>query len=347
MISGPLGTLAGLYETAVDLLCTRESKGALIRPKVIASTATIRRADDQVNGLFARDVRQFPPVGIDVGDSFFASTQPLERHPGRTYVGVCAPGRSMKTALVRVYALLLQIAGEQLAQGNEWNADAYATLIGYFNSLRELGGALRLVEDDIVQRIEYIAARSGQIARKISSDNCELTSRIPAYKIPEILNLLEIPSGQPDTISVLLATNMISVGVDIDRLGLMVVNGQPKANAEYIQATSRVGRKADVPGLVITVYNWSRPRDMSHYEGFRHYHEAIYRHVEATSVTPFAPRALDRALHAVLIALARLLSDIWTTNESAGRFNATHPLIEQIRTAILQRVDLIEFKQYK
>jgi Helicase conserved C-terminal domain len=342
LISGPLGTLAGLYETAVDLLCVRESKGTLVRPKVIASTATIRRADDQVNGLFAREVCQFPPSGIDAGDSFFASTQALERRPGRIYVGVCAQGRSVKTALVRVYALLLQIAGEQLAQEKKWNADAYATLIGYFNSLRELGGALRLVEDDIVQRVEYLATRNKQIARKINTENCELTSRISPYKIPNILRLLEIPANQPDTIDVLLATNMISVGVDIDRLGLMVVNGQPKTNTEYIQATSRVGRKADVPGLIVTVYNWSRPRDMSHYEGFRPYHQAIYRYVEATSVTPFAPRAQDRALHAVLITLVRLLRDMWTTNESAGRFNATHPLIEQIRSNILQRVGQID-----
>ena len=342
LISGPLGTLVGLYETAVDILCMRESKGAMIRPKVIASTATIRRADDQVNGLFARDVCQFPPSGIDAGDSFFASTQPLEHYPGRIYLGVCAPGRSMKTALVRVYALLLQMAGEQLAQGKAWNADAYATLIGYFNSLRELGGALRLVEDDIVQRMEYLAARNKQTARKINSKNCELTSRIAPYKIPDILGLLEIPANQSDSIDVLLATNMISVGVDIDRLGLMVVNGQPKTNAEYIQATSRVGRKADVPGLVITIYNWSRPRDMSHYEGFRPYHQAIYRYVEATSVTPFAPRAQDRALHAVLIALARLLRDIWTANESASRFNARDPLVGKIRSDIFQRVKRID-----
>lgn len=343
LISGPLGTLAGLYEAGIDQLCTHEQKnGTIIRPKVIASTATIRRAEDQVNGLFAREVRLFPPSGLNIEDSFFAVTQPLSQRPGRVYVGVCAPGRSVKTALVRVYSLLLQVAGEQLVQYGSDVADAYTTLLGYFNSLRELGGALRLVEDDIVQRMRYLAERRKQTEREIKNDNRELTSRIPSYKIPEILNQLEKPVGEPDALDVLLATNMISVGVDINRLGLMVVNGQPKTSAEYIQATSRIGRQVSAPGLVITVFNWSRPRDVSHYERFRPYHEAIYRHVEATSVTPFAPRARDRALHAVIIALARLLHEQWTPNHLASRFDASHSLVKSITDGILDRVQRVD-----
>lgn len=343
LISGPLGTLAGLYEAGIDQLCTHEQKnGTIIRPKVIASTATIRRAEDQVNGLFAREVRLFPPSGLNIEDSFFAVTQPLSQRPGRVYVGVCAPGRSVKTALVRVYSLLLQVAGEQLVQYGSDVADAYTTLLGYFNSLRELGGALRLVEDDIVQRMRYLAERRKQTEREIKNDNRELTSRIPSYKIPEILNQLEKPVGEPDALDVLLATNIISVGVDINRLGLMVVNGQPKTSAEYIQATSRIGRQVSTPGLVVTVFNWSRPRDVSHYERFRPYHEAIYRHVEATSVTPFAPRARDRALHAVLIALARLLREQWTPNHLASRFDASHSLVKSIIDGILDRVQRVD-----
>lgn len=343
LISGPLGTLSGLYETAIDLLCSYTNDShQLVRPKVIASTATIRRASDQILGIFAREVCLFPPSGLQAGDSFFAQARSLSQRPGRYYVGVCAPGRSVKTALVRVYALLLQVADEQLAQYGSAVADAYTTLIGYFNSLRELGGALRLVEDDIVQRMEYLAERRGKQARKIQNENRELTSRIASSKIPEVLKQLEIPVGEPEAIDVLLATNMISVGVDIDRLGLMVVNGQPKTSAEYIQATSRIGRRPEAPGLVVTVYNWSRPRDISHYERFRPYHEAIYQHVEATSVTPFAPRARDRALHAVLIALARILREQWAENEAAYRFDASHPVVNQIRTAILERVSQID-----
>ncbi len=343
LISGPLGTLSGLYETAIDRLCSYTgASGQIVRPKVIASTATIRRADDQVRGIFARNVHLFPPSGLRAGDSFFAQAQLLSQRPGRYYIGVYAPGRSVKSALVRVYALLLQVAGEQLAQYGSAVADAYTTLIGYFNSLRELGGALRLVEDDIVQRIEYLAERRGQQAREINNENRELTSRIASSKIPEVLKQLEIPVGAPEAIDVLLATNMISVGVDIDRLALMVVNGQPKTSAEYIQATSRIGRRPEAPGLVVTVYNWSRPRDISHYERFRPYHEAIYQHVEATSVTPFAPRAQDRALHAVLIALARILREQWTTNDAASRFSASHPVVNQIKAFILERVSQVD-----
>jgi len=346
LISGPLGTLSGLYETAIDLLCTyTDDSGKEIRPKVVASTATIRRADDQVQGLFAREVRLFPPPGLQAGDSFFAQSQPLSVRPGRCYVGVYAPGRSVKTALVRVYAILLQVAGEQLLHYGSDAADAYTTLLGYFNSLRELGGALRLVEDDIVQRLEYLAKRRGEPAREIKNEDRELTSRIASYKIPEILKALEISGGSPGSIDVLLATNMISVGVDIDRLGLMVVNGQPKTNAEYIQATSRIGRQPKAPGLVIIVYNWSRPRDISHYEHFRPYHEAIYRYVEATSVTPFAPRARDRALHAILIALARMMHEQWTANDAASHFDRLHPVTHRIRDAIVRRVTQIDLAE--
>jgi len=343
LISGPLGTLTGLYETAIDVLCMRAGSGGKhIRPKVIASTATIRRASDQVRGLFARDVQLFPPSGLNAGDSFFAQAQPLEQQPGRSYVGIFAPGRSVKTALVRVYAILLQVGGELLATYGPEVADAYFTLVGYFNSLRELGGALRLVEDDIVQRIKLLASQRGQPRREISAEDCELTSRIPSTRIPAILKQLELNGGTAGALDVLLATNMISVGVDVPRLGLMVVNGQPKASAEYIQATSRVGRRLDAPGLVVTVYNWSRPRDISHYERFLPYHEGLYRHVEATSVTPFAPRARDRALHAVFIALARLLKESWADNDAASRFDPLHPTAQGIIRYLQQRVDEVD-----
>lgn len=345
LISGPLGTLAGLYEAAIDRLCSyeRQSDKAVIRPKIIASTATIRRADDQVRSLFARNVQLFPPSGLSVEDSFFAVTQPLEKHAGRLYVGVCAPGRSIKTTLVRVYALLLQVTGEMLEQYGTEAADAYATLLGYFNSLRELGGALRLIEDDIVQRMRLLAEQRGRSEeRKLQEEDRELTSRIPSYKIPEILGRLEQAVGEKGALDVLLATNMVSVGVDIPRLGLMVVNGQPKTSAEYIQATSRIGRQKERPGLVVTAFNWARPRDLSHYERFRPYHETMYRHVEATSVTPFAPRARDRALHAVLVSLARLLVEPWTPNNNASAFDPSNVLVEDIKRKLLTRVEYVD-----
>jgi hypothetical protein len=140
-------------------------------------------------------------------------------------------------------------------------------------------------------------------------------------------------------IDVLLATNMISVGVDVPRLGLMVAVGQPKATAEYIQATSRVGRDARGPGLVVTIYNWARPRDLSHYEAFEQYHATFYRHVEALSVTPFAARALDRGLTGLLVALARHEHLAWNPNRAAQAIATSDSLFDEIVDALAHRAE--------
>jgi hypothetical protein len=141
--------------------------------------------------------------------------------------------------------------------------------------------------------------------RKTFSEVVELTSRVSTDKVAEARRRLEAPFHEAQRVDCAIATNMISVGLDITRLGLMVVLGQPKASAEYIQATSRVGRDADRPGLVVTLFNIHRARDRSHYERFPAYHYSFYRSVEATSVTPFSPRAIDRVLAAVVVGLAR------------------------------------------
>lgn len=305
LISGPLGSMVGLYETAVDAACEVDS---LLddrhhgRPKVIASTATIRRAEEQVRAVFARAAEQFPPPGIDPDESFFAEPAPRETHGTRQYVGIMAPGASHATLMVRVYAALLQGA-KDLDADNE-TRDPYWTLLGYFNSLRVLGSASLQVDGDVRERLQVVASRKNTDARKLGASN-ELTSRVPSPEIPERLKSIEkrLGDGKPD--DVVLATNMISVGVDIDRLGLMTVMGQPQSSSEYIQATSRVGRK--YPGLVVTIFNSARSRDRSHYENFVPFHQAMYRAVEATSATPFAARARDRGLHGVLVSLARLL----------------------------------------
>jgi hypothetical protein len=358
LISGPLGTLVGLYETAVDQLATWEVNGRRVRPKVIASTATIRRAPDQVHALFVRQVRVFPPHGLDVEDSFFARQRPPgEQYPGRRYLGICAPGRRLKAALIRVYVAFLA-AGQQLYERYGAAADPWMTLVGYFNAMRELGGMRRLVDDDVRTRLARMGRR-GLAVRSIAYDSVEeLTSRRGGTDIPGVLDALEAVfnpalearrkamwrAGQkqgvpPKPLDVLLATNMLSVGVDVRRLGLMVVAGQPKTTAEYIQATSRVGRQK--PGLVCTVLNWVRPRDLSHYERFEHYHATFYKHVEALSVTPFAPGAVARSLTALLVSCIRLMGTEFNANARAGRIDRHHPYVRAAVEQIARRAHLV------
>lgn len=296
LISGPLGTVAGLYEVAIDRMFT---KGGVI-PKIIGSTATIRRATEQVRALFNRETCQFPPSAIDADDSGF--TVPDLNAPGRLYAGVTTAGRSAKFTLQAVSASFLQSASESVTDEGK---DHYGTLVTYFNSLRELGGALVLMQDDVNNSISINAERRKEAQRSTELIE-ELTSRRTQAEIREMLDQLNISANHEGTLDVVLATNMLSVGIDIPRLGLMVVNGQPKAISEYIQATSRVGR-GHVPGLVVSVMNNAKPRDRSHYESFVTWHSTLYRDVEPTSVTPFAPRARDRALHAVLVSLVRHL----------------------------------------
>jgi Helicase conserved C-terminal domain len=324
LISGPLGTLVGLYETAVDDLASWTVNGQRVRPKVVASTATIRRAKEQTEALFWRGLAIFPPPVLDVEDSFFARQRPLSDKPGRMYLGVCAPGQRMVAAEIRVFFAVLA-AGQTLYEKWGRAADPWMTAVGYFNALRELGGARRFIEDDVRSRLRRAELRGFKRRSRINIR--ELTSRVPSGEITGILDELSNrfdPEAAKDVawpVDVVLATNMISVGVDVPRLGLMVAVGQPKTTAEYIQATSRVGRSDSGPGLVVTLYNWFRPRDLSHYETFEHYHATFYRHVEALSVTPFAARALDRGLTAVLVAMLRhRMGDNvgWNPNEGAN-----------------------------
>jgi Helicase conserved C-terminal domain len=339
LISGPLGTLTGLYETAIDTLCQRND----IAPKIIASTATIRKASEQTLGLYSRNLKQFPPPALDVRDNFFSFELPAKESPGRLYLGIHAPGRSMKTTLLRVYANLLQKIAQ--LEIDDSLKDPYWTLIGYFNSLRELGGAVRLVEDDIPGRMKVIT-HGGENQRYLN-DVKELNSRVKSTDIPEILEKLSTPmKNNRGAIDVVLATNMISVGMDVDRLGLMVVNGQPKLTSEYIQASSRVGRR--FPGLVVTLYNWTRPRDRSHYERFSGYHSAFYSQVEATGVTTFSSRARDKALHSILISLVRHMYPEMNPESAAKNFVRNSTEVQTVLDIILDRVkkiDPLEFEE--
>lgn len=355
LISGPLGTMTGLYETAIDALCTRQQDGHDVRPKIVASTATVRRAETQIRALFTRraGVEVFPPPGPDRRTSFFAITVTLEQSPGREYVGVAAQGRSLKVVLLRTYLALLAAAQKSWEEAGgaktpENPADPYMTLVGYFNSLRELGGSRRIVEDEVTSQVTVrserrrVGEQTGSFAnRTISREVCELTSRESTDRVSDAKRRLAIGFSErektAERVDVALATNMISVGLDITRLGLMVVLGQPKATAEYIQATSRVGRQSDKPGLVVTLLNIHRPRDRSHYERFEAYHASFYRAVEATSVTPFAPRALDRALPALVVALARHLRSSLTPANGALKVVEERPALERVAEILSTR----------
>jgi len=345
LISGPLGSMVGHYETIIDEFCSQVDGDRVVKPKIIASTATISRAEEQVQALYAREVCLFPPQCLRAGDSFFAEED--VSLPGRLYAGVHASALpSHVTAQVRIISALMQsVLSVEVSNENE--RDPYWTLINYFNSLRELGHAATLIRADIREYLNAMWSRKKITKgdefdeRRFINHAIELTSRISSSDIPESLQKLELeyPSedgGRP--VDICLASNMISVGIDVSRLGMMAVVGQPKTTSEYIQATSRVGRK--YPGLVVPIYHTGKPRDRSHYEHFRSYHASIYRQVEPTSVTPFATPVRERALHAILIALVRYRGS--PDNRDRPQPFPDDTLIGEIRAIIEKRVSDID-----
>jgi hypothetical protein len=357
LISGALGSMVGMYESSIDALCSRQQDGRRVAAKIVASTATICRAPQQVRALYARPVFLFPPQGLRAGDSFFAEEtwhdkkgEPL---PGRLYVGVFGSALSSHvTAQVRVMSALLQ-AVKCVAVPSPASLDPYWTLMAYFNSLRELGHAATLIRADIREylnatwdRLEIRKPAAGSDApdlRRFINRDLELTSRIPSDAITDVLpQLFNVYPGSDERrpVDVCLATNMIQVGLDVPRLGLMVVVGQPKTTSEYIQATSRVGRDVRGPGLVVTVLNPGKPRDRSHFEHFRSYHQSIYRWVEPTSVTPFAVPVRERALHAQLVTLIRYWGDAALRDRPNPPPSAE--LIKKIRDVLIGRIEHVD-----
>ncbi|WP_406268373.1 helicase-related protein [Streptomyces sp. NBC_00191] len=310
LIAGPLGSMTGLYEGVIEELCTDKRGASPTPPKIVASTATIRRHEEQVKSLYGRSrVHLFPPHGINAEDSFFAAyardRESGHLLPGRKYIGVHAPALgSMQTTQVRSFAALLQAAKD----APEGDRDPWWTLMAFFNSLRELGNSLSLMQSDIPDYLKTINNRSSADRTAVRYLNFveEMTSRLRQDQVPESMEKLARIAESGKAIDACLASSLIEVGIDIDRLSLMTVVGQPKSTSQYIQVTGRVGRKADQrPGLVVTLYGASKPRDRSHFERFRSYHQRLYAQVEPTSATPFSPPALDRALHAAVIAFIR------------------------------------------
>lgn len=307
LIEGPLGSMVGFYEGAIEYLISEHNPG--LRIKYIASSATVRGAKEHIRSIFAREVSVFPPRGIDVDDRFFIRIPGTGRTrdttlPTRLYMGICSPGLGPHTPLVRIWSRLLQSSYE-LAKKHGRGADPYWTVVGYFNAIRELAGLVSLWRQDIPERLGQIS----RDPRKISDDSLmELSSRCESTNLPVLLNRLEKEfSGNPPvpgTPDAVLATSMFGTGVDVPRLGLMIVHGQPKTTSAYIQATGRVGRKGG--GLIVVFYRATRPRDMSHYENFCGYHMCMEKFIEHLTATPFSPGTVERCAGPVAVAILRI-----------------------------------------
>ncbi|RZD35624.1 MAG: hypothetical protein CXT79_01070 [Thaumarchaeota archaeon] len=336
LLEGPLGSLTGLYETSVDFLSRSKHK-----IKYIASTATIKRGDDQVKSLFDRELQVFPPNGVDVDDRFFISERKEpENHPlvenedGRLYFGVLAPGKGALTPIVRIWSRLAQTVYENKADPD---IDRFWTLVGYFNAIRELGGTTSLYRQDIPQRIREISTSSRNL---FDSDKVELSGRTPSDHLPSILDTLD--TKYPKAPDALFTTSMFGTGIDIQRLGLMLVTGQPKTTSSYIQSTGRVGRRKGA--LVVVYFRSTRPRDLSHYEYFIRHHVQIHRTVESPTVYPFSPTAVDKALGPNLVAMLRNMRNPttpWNRKNSSRsmRTASGDPEMDEIMNFVEDRVN--------
>ena len=381
LISGPLGSMAGLYETAIEDLCTDKND---IKPKIIASTATTRAASDQISKLFNREKTEiFPPQLIEFGNTFFSKIENSDKKLGKIYVGILATGKSNLTVLARVSAVILRRI-RQLAESGKYDPkdlDPYFTLVSYFNSQRELGGASMNFKDSVPRfisriknqfesivpdhkdtptnaeeitveeaEVEEVELEPEPVAKQFKNqfyelETEELTSRKSSGEIPEILRKLENEFSQVEKpVDLLLATNMLSVGVDIQRLGVMIVNGQPKNHSEYIQATGRIGRAN--PGLIITLYSYTKPRDLSHYENFNIYHSTFYKNVETVALTPFTIRCRQIALFGVFVGLLRMKKNLLSQNDGASRFDPKdsdqQKVIAEIKNIFENRVKTVD-----
>jgi hypothetical protein len=325
LIEGPLGSIVGLYEIAIDELCTDYSGKEPVYPKYIASSATVKNADVQINSLFNRSLNIFPPNGLDSDNNFFYKT--IEIHPmsvnspGRLYVGIACPGKGGQTALVRILSSILQ-ESERQKNIDPVKADMFWTLVGYFNAIRELAGASTLYSQDIPDRIKFRSENLGKNFRKIhEKELVELSSRINSQELPSYLDDLEKSIIDDSSIDAVFATSMLSTGIDIGRFGVMVVDGQPKTTSQYIQTTGRIGRQKG--GIVFSFYRVGKPRDLDHYEFFTGYHRALNKNVEPITVAPYSPLATQKIICPVIVSLLRdgrmiestKISDSWIVEQ--------------------------------
>ena len=358
LISGPLGSVAGIYEAGIETAI--RCRG--VKPKYVASTATIRMAREQVRALYGRDVAVFPPPGLSADDSWFARTD--RSRPSRLYLGYLAPLRDQQHCLAPLAAALL--AGPLILFGDDANAEAlfeaWWTNVVYHGSLRGVGTSSTAFESDVREFGDRLIAEHSEAAaweaeparaRSAPSEDVsikdelrrrfretqfeQLWSRHTAEQIAETFERLGEARGSERCLDAVLSTNMVSVGLDVSRLALMIVNGQPLTTGEYVQATSRVGRDK-VPGVVVANYYRHQARSISHYESFRPYHESFYRFVEPGSVTPFTFQVRKRALHAALVIALRHSCNALAPNDTAGYFDPEMPEVRKVVAELKCRV---------
>lgn len=334
LISGPLGSMVGAFENAVRYICRKNG----IEPKYITSTATIRGAERQLSDLYSKNAFQFPPSGFDAEDNFFSEAVAKDNlHKTRAYVGISAQGRSPKLVMARLYGLLNHVYQEfrKDADTDQTALDCFRTVVGYFNARRELGGVKTMLGDDVPKWRKF--HHSLDLSDYDDSKPLDVTELMGSVDSKQLMKDLErIARGNHVAPEFVLATNILSVGIDIDRLSLMVVAGQPKTASEYIQASSRVGRSG--PGIVVVSYNWARARDRSHYEKFRSFHEQLYRYVEGISVTPCSPEARRRTLAGTFVAVARHCIRELRGDDDAINFDAYHERMEDFKNYYLRSI---------
>ncbi|RAS80760.1 helicase-related protein [Priestia endophytica] len=356
LISGPLGSLSGLFEVLIEELCLKEINGDLIKPKIIAATATIKQFDEQVLALFGREKEKaqlFPSPGLTHDDSFFAKpardSKTGKIMPGRKYVGVYTNVVKIMMSQVMTFSAILQASTEI----KEQERDPFWTLLAFYNTLRDLGAGLTLTQTDIPQYSNSMVQRKGLSKQTRHLNNVlELTSRKQSHEISKTIDDLKVKYNSKEdrksTIDLCLSSNIIEVGVDIDRLSTMAIVGQPKMTAQYIQVSGRVGRNWwERPGVIFTLYSNTRSRDKSHFEHFTEYHQRLYAQVEPTSVTPFSDSCLDRGLKAIIVGFLRqaLTSDVARAPHSEYIKSHLKTRILPFYNRIVKRAELVDPEQ--
>ena len=357
LLLGPLGSAVGLYEKGIDFLCTYENdNGNKIQPKIVTSTATTRNTDKQIFALFNRRTEIFPKQGILCDDSFFSFYKRIEDNldkydAQRRYIGVLPIGKTQTWMQLRIISICLAHRLKFFKQKysvqdvftmpsvlNDLKEvfDYYHTVLSYYNSLKDVGKAQSQLDHYLPDDVNFVIKNTipssffdKLLRTNTSIANSELTGRLSGEQVKTNLsniqkqwhlfiknNSLEEKKTFPPEF--VIATNMISVGIDVSRFNTIVMNSMPRNIAEYIQASSRVARDKD--GVVFTVHHPYRSRDISHYQKFKEFHEKFYSYVEPISVTPFASKALDRYLAMFLALVVRHKTEL-SNNNQAKDFN--------------------------